>query len=123
MECFNLYGYKPSNDGAIVGAVLWGVFSLCMIIPTVKCKAYYLLIVPLAGFSMYYVILISTTIYAITAEMVGYIARIFSAKDPCGLGLFIIQGIFILVPPTCLAMGNYTLLSRLYVLSLLFAVR
>eukprot|EP00026_Physarum_polycephalum_P013620 Phypoly_transcript_14038.p1 GENE.Phypoly_transcript_14038~~Phypoly_transcript_14038.p1 ORF type:complete len:281 (+),score=33.60 Phypoly_transcript_14038:152-994(+) len=95
-ECYNIFGYEPNKPLAIAAASLWGVLSTVMLIQTIRGRNTYFLIVAISGL----------------VEMGGYIGRRFAADHPCSTPLYIVATLLTLVPPTCLAMGNYTLLSK-----------
>ena len=44
-----LYGYHPSFQAAVFGAVLFGVLSLASIWPTIKSRAWFMLLVTITA--------------------------------------------------------------------------
>ncbi|KAK3335213.1 RTA1 like protein-domain-containing protein [Cercophora scortea] len=93
-----IYGYTPSFALALLGAILFLFFTIAHSYQVTRYRTWYFASFPVG----------------LAFEVVGYIARILSAKkNPYNLIYFIIQYFFIVVAPVCLAAGIYTILSAL----------
>lgn len=102
----SLYNYKPSQTGAAVFAILFALVTLVAAFQLVRIlrrntdsKVWVNLPFILGG----------------VLEVLEYIARIFSAKNPASLGLFAGLVVCILVSPALFAASIYMVLGRVIV--------
>ncbi|KAG4411841.1 hypothetical protein IFR04_015025 [Cadophora malorum] len=92
-----IYPYTPNGPVCVVMAMLFGIS---------------------AGFHLFQMIRKKTWFYTplvVGAIMMtlGYIARYFSAKSPASLGPYIIQSLFIILPPSLYAATIYIIYGRI----------
>ncbi|KAM7188556.1 sphingoid long-chain base transporter RSB1 [Rhypophila sp. PSN 637] len=93
-----IYGYTPSFALALLGVILFFLFSLVHIFQLFRHRSWYF----------------TTFSIGLMFEVVGYIARVLSAKkNPYNLIYFIIQYFFIVTAPVFLSAAIYTILSSL----------
>jgi hypothetical protein len=93
-----IYGYTPSFALAVLGVIIFFLFSCVHIWQVVRYRAWYFL-----PFTV-----------GLLFEIVGYIARTLSAKvNPYNLIYFILQYFFVVTAPVFLSAGVYTILSAL----------
>ncbi|CAG8004250.1 unnamed protein product [Penicillium salamii] len=92
-----IYPYKPSEAATIIMAVLFGISALWHLIVMIKKKTWFYT---------------SLTVGAIMMTA-GYIARYLSAKSPFDLGPYIIQSLFIILPPSLYAATLYVIYGRI----------
>jgi len=93
-----IYGYTPSFALALLGVIIFFLFSCVHIWQVVRYRAWYFF-----PFTV-----------GLLFEIVGYIARTLSAKvNPYNLIYFILQYFFVVTAPVFLSAGVYTILSAL----------
>jgi hypothetical protein len=93
-----IYGYTPSFALALLGTILFAIFFVVHVFQVHKYKSWYF-----ATFSV-----------GLAFEIIGYIARLLSAKvNPYNLIYFILQYFFVVTAPVFLAAGIYTILSAM----------
>lgn len=91
-----IYGYTPNFSLAVFAAVWFVLFLVVHLVQNLRHRNWYFITFPVG----------------LVFEVIGYIARLFSAKkDPYNLIYFIIQYFFIVTAPVFLAAGIYTVLS------------
>ncbi|KAJ5354038.1 hypothetical protein N7541_006602 [Penicillium brevicompactum] len=91
-----IYPYKPSETATIIMAILFGTSAVWHLITMVRKKTWFYTSLTAGAFMM-------TT---------GYIARYLSAKSPLELGPYIIQSLFIILPPSLYAATLYMIYGR-----------
>jgi len=93
-----IYGYTPSFALALIAVIIFFLFFLVHIFQVTRYRSWYFV----------------TFSIGLGFEIVGYIARLLSAKkNPYNLIYFILQYFFIVTAPVFLAAGIYTILSAL----------
>lgn len=93
-----IYGYTPSFALALLGVILFFLFSIVHIFQLFKHKSWYF----------------TTFAVGLVFEIVGYVARTLSAKkNPYNLIYFIIQYFFVVTAPVFMSAAIYTILSSL----------
>lgn len=94
-----LWGYAPSTALAIVGAVLFAIVSAVHLVQLVKFRAWFYLPILLGG----------------VMEVVGFITRILSARSRSSTTLYIVQTLFLLIPPVLFSASIYMTLKKIIV--------
>ncbi|KAK1830866.1 RTA1 like protein-domain-containing protein [Podospora conica] len=93
-----IYGYTPSFALALLAVILFFLFFIVHLWQVSRYKSWYFI----------------TFSIGLGFEIVGYIARLLSAKvNPYNLIYFILQYFFVVTAPVFLAAGIYTILSAL----------
>ncbi|KPM36640.1 hypothetical protein AK830_g9922 [Neonectria ditissima] len=93
-----IWMYNPSFALAIVGTVVYGIIFVLISYQTlVKYRAWYFTVVPIGA----------------TVEVVAYILRSYSVKNPTELTPFVMTLTLTVLAPIFIAAGNYLLISRL----------
>ncbi|KAF3008474.1 hypothetical protein E8E13_004553 [Curvularia kusanoi] len=92
-----IYQYAPSKAACVLAAGLFGLSALYHTFQLLRSRAWFY------------------TSFVIGAWMmtVGYVARFISAKDPAALGPYIMQSLFIILPPSLYAATIYMIYGRL----------
>ncbi|KAH8825953.1 RTA1 like protein-domain-containing protein [Flagelloscypha sp. PMI_526] len=96
---FLLYPYRPDVAAAAAFAGLFAITAVAHSWQCVRYKTWYFL--PL--------------VIATWMQVLGYIIRIFSAKNPTSIPLYIVSVVLILCAPTLMAASVYIILGRIMV--------
>ncbi|KAF3907676.1 hypothetical protein AA313_de0206926 [Arthrobotrys entomopaga] len=91
------YNYNPSQAIAVVALVLYGITTFAHFYQYFRYRAWYLTVFILAGLM----------------QTMGYLARLFSARDVSNRGLYIAQFVLVVLAPLFTAAGDYIILGRL----------
>ncbi|EOA83029.1 uncharacterized protein SETTUDRAFT_67890, partial [Exserohilum turcica Et28A] len=92
-----IYLYEPSLPGAAIAAAVFGVSAIYHLLVMIRTRAWYYVPFTVGAFMM-------------TA---GYVSRFLSAKSPTDLGPYILQSLFIILPPSLYAATIYMIYGRL----------
>ncbi|KAI4671230.1 uncharacterized protein J4E88_009263 [Alternaria novae-zelandiae] len=98
-EAYALFPYEPSKVGAILFAVLFGLSTIYHLFQMIRGRAWFY------------------TAFVIGSIMmtIGYAARYLSAQSPSELMPYIMQSLFIILPPSLYAATIYMIYGRLVV--------
>jgi len=91
---YNFYGYEPSLPGAIISAVLYGIFLLVLVILNMRFKSWFMMVVPAAG----------------VLELIGFILRPVAKYDE---GRYVTSLVCVYSAPTVYATADYAMISKL----------
>ncbi|CAI6337821.1 unnamed protein product [Periconia digitata] len=96
-ENHGIYPYQPSQIGAVIFLIAFGLSAATHLFQMIRGRAWF--------YS-------SFTVGAIMMSL-GYAARVVSAKSPLSLGPYIMQSLFIILPPSLYAATIYMIYGRL----------
>ncbi|PVI04051.1 RTA1-domain-containing protein [Periconia macrospinosa] len=92
-----IYPYKPSQPAAVIFLFAFGISAALHLFQMIRDRAWFY------G---------SFTVGAIMMSL-GYAARVVSAKSPADMGPYIVQSLFIILPPSLYAASIYMIYGRL----------
>jgi hypothetical protein len=109
-----LWNYVPNLPAAIIFAVLYLTMSCLISLRMYKTDTWFCSAFAIGCFSkssLHH----STSLLTVqfTVEVVGYIGRVISVNNTGGLGPYVIQATFILLPPAFFATSIYMILARI----------
>jgi len=93
---YNLYGYDPSETGAIISAILFGILGIAVFGINWRHKSWFLISIPIASLM----------------EVIGFAVRPNAAYS---VSQYIVTVLMILLAPTVFAMADYALISRIMI--------
>jgi hypothetical protein len=133
-----LYGYHPSFEAAVFGAVLFGVLSLASLWPTIKSRAWFMLLVTLTaaleaiGYAGRVSLVtaqsasLHRSLYCAANQAIRLVSmlRVFlqavmSIKTPCEAlsGIYVSSNFFLVVTPVLVAIVEYSSMGKLLMFS------
>ncbi|KAJ5475367.1 hypothetical protein N7539_008433 [Penicillium diatomitis] len=92
-----IFPYKPSESATLIMAVLFGISAIWHLIVMIRKKTWFYSCLTVGAIMM----------------TSGYIARYFSARSPLDLGPYIMQSLFIILPPSLYAATLYMIYGRI----------
>ncbi|OOQ81746.1 putative RTA1 domain protein [Penicillium brasilianum] len=95
-----IYPYSPNKMATIIMAGLFGASALYHLVTMIRKKTWFYSSFIVGAFMM----------------TIGYIARYFSAQSPLELGPYIMQSLFIILPPSLYAATIYMIYGRIVIL-------
>jgi hypothetical protein len=92
----NIYGYDPNHRLAQVAAAIFALLMIVVLIINIRFRSWFFMVIPIASLM----------------EAIGFVVRPYAAYS---VGKYIISTLCILLAPTVYAMGDYAMISKMYV--------
>ncbi|KAH7416724.1 RTA1 like protein-domain-containing protein [Cadophora sp. MPI-SDFR-AT-0126] len=94
-----IYPYQPNGGICIAAALFFGVSAVCHVFQMVRKRTWFY----------------SPLVIGSIMMTLGYVARYFSTKSTSSLGPYIIQSLFLILPPSLYAATIYMIYGRLVI--------
>ncbi|KAF9781165.1 RTA1 like protein-domain-containing protein [Thelephora terrestris] len=92
-----VYGYRPNSALAIAAAVVYGTLASALLFRVVMSRSWWGLCLPIGSFFV----------------SLGFVLRVLSKHSPSSIGIFAIEGLFIICSPAAFLAFNYITYGRL----------